>query len=150
MRKAWLLAAALFATPITGALAADESDVVGTWSVDVEALRSRMEQMVAGQLASLPEAQQGQARSMMAAQLDQMVSGMAGQAEFRADGTVTFMSPNEPVSAGTWSLEDDVLRFERDERAPGEPAYVGSVEGDVIKVQPEEAQSPFQLTLRRD
>lgn len=133
-----------------GSLAADASDVVGTWSVDTAALRERMAQMVEGELGNLPEDQQHRARAMMAAQLDQMVAGMAGQAEFRPDGTVLFTSPNQDDSAGTWSLEDDVLRFQRDERAPGEPTYVGTVEGDLIRVQPEDAQSAFELTLQRE
>ena len=151
MRKAaWLLAALLFTMPGGAAFAADQSDVVGTWSVDTAALRERMAQMVEQQLANMPAAQQARARMMMAAQLDQMVASMAGRADFRADGSVEFTSPNEEASSGTWSLEDDVLRFQRDERAPGEPAYVGTVEGDVIEVQPQDAQSAFQLTLRRD
>lgn len=131
--------------------AADESDVVGTWAVDTAALRSQMETMMVAQLAQLPESQRGPAMAMVQGQLDQMVGQMEGQAEFMADGTVTFTSATDPATYGTWSLQNDRLRFGRDQPVPGEPAYVGSVEGDVIQVRPEEDQGDpsFTVTLRR-
>lgn len=142
------LAAALLGGP---ALAADESDVLGLWTVDTEALRGQMERMLERRLDQLPESQRAPALAMARAQLAPMVDQMAGEAEFRPDGTVVFTSANDPASYGTWSLDDDTLRFERDQRGPDEPAYVGTVAGDVIEVQP--AGSPdnphFTLTLRR-
>ena len=142
------LAAALLACPV---LAADESDVVGLWIVDTDALRGQMERMMERQLAQLPESQRAPALAMARAQLAPMVDQMAGEAEFRPDGTVVFTSATDPASYGTWSLDDETLRFERDHRPPDEPAYVGTVEADVIEVQP--AGSPgnphFTLTLRR-
>ncbi|MDX1540970.1 MAG: hypothetical protein R3349_06155, partial [Geminicoccaceae bacterium] len=76
---------------------------------------------------------------------------MAGEAEFRPDGTVVFTSATDPASYGTWSLDDETLRFERDQRMPDEPAYVGTIDGDVISVRPagEDAGAEFTLTLRR-
>ena len=130
--------------------AADESDVIGVWTVDTGALRSQMESMMEAQFAQLPEAQRGPAMAMVQGQLDQMVGQMEGHAEFRPDGTVTFTSPDEPASHGTWSLEGDRLRFGRDQPEPGEPAYVGSVDDDVMQVRPEgESDMSFVLTLRR-
>lgn len=133
-------------------LAADESDVIGLWSVDTGALREQMESMLERQFAQLPEDQRGPAMAMAMAQLDPMVGQMAGEAEFRPDGTVVFTSATDPASFGTWSLDDDLLRFERDQRMPSEPAYVGTVEGDVISVRPAGPQGNphFTLTLRRN
>ena len=131
--------------------AADESDVVGTWAVDTAALRSQMESMMEAQLAQLPESQRGPAMAMVQGQLDQMVGQMEGQAEFRPDGTVTFTSATDPATYGTWSIENDRLRFGRAQPVAGEPAYVGSVDGDVIEVRPEggEPDPSFTVTLRR-
>lgn len=143
------LAAALFGS---AALAAEESDVVGLWSVDTEALRGQMESMLARSFADLPESQRVPAMAMARARLDPVVGQMAGEAEFRPDGTVVFTSATDPESHGTWSLEDDQLRFQRDQPMPQEPAYIGTVEGDVISVRPVGSNSNphFTLTLRRN
>jgi hypothetical protein len=142
------LAAVLCALP---ALGADESDVIGLWSVDTDALRSQMESMLERRFAELPDDQRAPALAMAKAQLEPMVGQMAGEAEFRPDGTVVFTSGTDPASYGTWSLDDDLLRFERDQRVANEPAYVGTVEDDVISARPagREGNPNFTLTLRR-
>lgn len=133
------------------ARAAQESDVVGIWAVDVAGLKSEMERMLEEQFRQLPEAQQKQARAMAAVQLDAMVGQMAGEAEFRPDGTAIFTSAEDPPTTGTWTLDNGTLRFGRDQRAQGEPAYIGEVDGDVIRVEPEgrNPNNHFTLTLRR-
>jgi hypothetical protein len=146
--------AALFGLSLfaSAALAADPSDVVGRWEVDAEAMRAQMESMIEMQLQGLPEAQRGQAMAMARSQLDSMVGRMAGEADFQPDGTVVFTSPAQADSAGTWSLDGDEIRFQRAERAPGEPAYVGQIAGDVIEMQPEGGQAGPQkvvFVLRR-
>lgn len=136
----------------SAALAADPSDVVGRWEVDAEAMRAQMEGMIEMQLQGLPEAQRGQAMAMARSQLDSMVGKMAGEAEFQPDGTVVFTSPSAADTTGSWSLDGDVITFQRAERAPGEPAYVGQIVGDVIEMQPEGGQAGPQnvvFVLRR-
>lgn len=123
------------------AAAADSSDVVGTWQVDVETFRTQMEEMIQAQLVGLPEAQRAQAMAMAEAQIDGMLARMEGEAEFRPDGTVVFSSPSAPKSEGTWSLDGDRITLQRNQPEPGEPDYIGHLEGDVIEVRPEQVQS---------
>lgn len=143
-----ILMTTAFAWP---ALALDDDDVLGRWAVDTEALRTQMERMLEGRFDELPEDQRDAAVAMAKGQIDAMTAQMAGEAEFRPDGTAVFTSARDPESYGTWSLENDRLHFARETRMPNEPAYVGTVEDDVIRVHPEgePVDGSFTLTLRR-
>ena len=145
------IVALCLALSVAAGLRADEADLLGVWAVDTAALRSQMERLIERRLGQLPENQRRPAMARARAQIGSMIGQMAGRAEFKPDGTVVFTSATDPVSFGSWSLENGTLRFGRDQPVPGEPAYVGAIDGDVIEVRPEgePTDAPFTLRLRR-
>lgn len=142
-----LLAASLMAG---AALGAEEGDVVGSWYVDVEAYRGDLERALDEQFSEMPEAARAQMKAMMQGQIVQMFEAAEAHVDFRPDGGMVFYSAEEPPTPGTWSLDGDEIRFARATRVEGEPGYAGTVNGDVIRVEPDrEMAMSVPLTLRR-
>jgi hypothetical protein len=144
LRSCLLLAlAALLLSAGKPTLAADP---VGSWAVDTAALRGELERLMRADIARMPAAQRPQTEAVLPGRLDHMAHRSAGTAEFRPDGTVLLEDHLGQRRTGRWSLEGDRVRLLSED----EPPYAGTLEGDVMRLEPEgEAEPAPALVLRR-
>lgn len=128
----------------------EESDVVGIWDVDGEVFRSDFERAIESEYAGMPEVLRIHVKSEAELKIEQMLGSGGAYAEFRPGGQVIFHSPDGAPSAGSWTLEGERIRFEREAKLEGEPGYDGTVEEDVMRVEPDpDLPLTVPLTLRR-
>ena len=143
LRPPLIAALSLLLLPISGAASA--ADPVGGWAVDTAALRAELEPLLRADVARMPAAQRAQTEAVLPGRLDEMAHRSAGRAEFRPDGTVLLEDYLGQRRTGRWSLEGDRVRL-----LPGEDElpYAGTLEGDVMRLEPEGEPAPG-LVLRR-
>ncbi len=99
----------------------------------------------------MPAAQRAQTEAVLPGRLDEAIRRSAGTAEFRPDGTVVLEDDQGQQRTGRWFLEGGRVRL-----LPGgdEPAYAGTLEGDLMRLEPEPEPEPEDglapgLVLRR-
>ena len=128
----------------------EEHDVVGVWDIDGEVFRGDFERAIENEYAGMPDVLRVHVKSEAELKIEQMLGSGGAYAEFRPGGRVIFHSPGGAPSAGSWSLEGERIRFEREARLDGEPGYDGTVEEDVMRVEPDpDLPLTVPLTLRR-
>ena len=152
IKPAALAAALLAGLTAGGALALEETDVIGTWQVDAEAYRQGLMEALEGYLAQMPAEMRAQLQEAMLGPLDEE-EGVEASAEFRPGGVMVFHASGEPPEPGTWRLVGDRVEFAREGRGEDEPAYIATVVDGVMRAVPalDESDMPFEvpLTLHR-
>jgi hypothetical protein len=151
IRPAALAAALIAGLAAGGALALEETDVIGTWQVDAAAYRQGLLEAMEDYLAQMPAEMRAQLEEAMLGELDED-EGEA-HAEFMPGGVMVFHATGEPPTPGTWRLVGDRLEFARDGREEDEPAFIATVADGVMRAVPvlDESDLPFEvpITLHR-
>jgi hypothetical protein len=148
-RRAFLVAATLFCSAATAAVAQEDVALLGTWLLDEASLRTDVDAVMADEFKNLPAEAREQARAAMQAEVDRIIQTAAGTIQFRADGTATSSGAAGPAE-WVWTATNGVLRLEKKEALVSDVPLLGTVVGDTLYLEPDVAGEPgLPLPLKR-
>lgn len=135
------------------AACAGKPSAVGTWGLDVDAMKKSIESMMQEQIDKAPAAQQAMMKQVMAQMVESMTKSN-GSIQLAADGTAT-MHQDSPDgkhedTKGTWKLDGDKISLTM--VPPGKQTAetkTGTLTGDEIRIDEDAGGRKMTMVFRR-